>query len=215
MRTRITNTTTTTITTVAFLALAVAGAAEAHYINLTGGTLAGQPLSATEWIIDVAPGQPITGNILCTAFGGRSGPGVVIPFGYTWTWGSRASAIRTLSNNLPQSASNWNVPINLTAPNEPGVYHILFGLRGEFNMQQVFSATNWTRSVVWNDGNDFHDMDDATLQAAHESGFVSWSWLFNTGYTAADVGVMPIKVIVGSTVPAEATSWSRVKALYR
>ena len=195
--------------------LALAGEADAHYINLTGGTLAGQPLSATEWVIDVAPGQSITGNILCTAFGSRSQPSVVIPFGYTWTWGSRASAIRTLSSNLPQSASNWNVPINLTAPEEPGIYHILFGLRGEFNMQQVFSATNWTRSVVWNDGNDFHDMDDATLAAAHEYGFVSWSWLFTTGYLDQSVGVMPIKVVVGAIVPAESTSWGQVKALYR
>ncbi len=182
-----------------------ANSASAHYINLEGGTLAGQPLSDSLWTINVLPNQDITGNVLCEAYGSRSGPGVIVPFGYTWTWGSRSNAIVTLDTNLPQSPSDWNVPINLTAPSDPGTYYILFGARGEYNMQQIFSMTNWaTGKVVWNDGNDFHDMDDATLSYAHDHGNAPWTLLTPSGYVASTPGVMPIKVNV---VPIPGAIW--------
>jgi hypothetical protein len=54
-----------------------------HFINLEGGALAGQTLFPDDWIIDVQPGQTISGNILMEAFGTRSRLTVIVPFGYT------------------------------------------------------------------------------------------------------------------------------------
>ena len=180
-------------------------AAYGHSVFLEGGTLAGQALSPSQSSIDVRPGQNISGNVFAEAFGSRSIPTVIVPFGYTWTWGDRETDIVTLSGNLPQTASNWNVPINLTAPDSMGTHYILFGLRGEFTMQQVFSGTNWTYgSVVWHDGNDFHDMTDDELAFAHENGNVPWTLLMPTGYVPSQPGVMPIKVNV---VPIPGAAW--------
>jgi len=185
--------------------LCCASTAFSHSIFLEGGSLAGQDLSPTQWSIDVQPGQNINGNVLAEAFGSRSRPTVIVPFGYTWTWGDRETDIVTLSGNIPQTASDWNVPINLTAPGSMGTYSILFGLRGEFTMQQVFSGTNWTYgSVVWNDGNDFHDLSDEELTIAHENGNVPWTLLVTTGYVPSQPGVMPIKVNV---VPIPGAVW--------
>jgi hypothetical protein len=103
----------------------------------------------------------------------------------------------TLSGNISQSASDWNVPIDLTAPEAVGTYYILFGLRGEFTMEQVFSGTNWTYgSVVWNNGNDFHDMSADELAYAHENGNVPWTLLLPEGYIPSEPEVMPIQVNV-------------------
>jgi hypothetical protein len=201
---------------IAVLVFGSTGTANAHSIRLTGGTLAGQQLSDSLWTIIVSPDQDITGNILCEAYGSRAISSIVIPFGYTWTWESRETAIVTLSGNLPQSASNWDVPIDLTAPSDPGTYYILFGLRGEFNMAQIFSSTNWHMPApVWNDGNDFHDMDDAKLSYAHDHGNVTLPILTTSGYVDYEVGVMPIKVIVSGTTATRLGTWGKIKSLYQ
>ncbi len=186
------------------VALACSIPAPASTIFLTGGALNGQPLSPTEWTISVAPGEPITGNVLAQVHTTGSGPGVVFPLGYTWTWGLRQTAMVLLSSDAPFGTSNWNVPINLSAPTTPGTYYILFGVRGEFTLTQVFSATNWTAgSGVWGDGNDYHDMDDADLLTAHENGgFPDWPVLFPAGFQPSDTAVMPVQVNVEQPGPA-------------
>ena len=174
-----------------------------HHIFLEGGTLAGQSLSGSEWSINVLPEQAIAGNVTCRYYGSRSIPSVIVPFGYTWTWGNRSSSMVTLSSNIPQTESTSTYSLNLQAPLDEGTYYILFGLRGEYNMSQIFSCTNWTAgSPVWNDGNDYFDMDDNTLFFAHENGYVSWDILMPGGYQETTYGVMPIRVNV---VPEPAT----------
>jgi len=178
-----------------FIAVPSANAQSTSF--LTGGSLAGQPLSASQWSISVDPGALISGNVLLQNFNAHR-PGAVVPFGYTWTWGPRESSIVTVSNWISTGTTDWNVPISLTAPDTPGEYYLLFGHRGEFNLSQVFSATNWMAGpVVWHDGNDYHDMDPVTLQFAHDNGYAhKWSYLFSDGYRPTDLAVMPIKVNV-------------------
>jgi hypothetical protein len=69
------------------------------------------------------------------------------------------------------------------------------------NINQVMSATNWAvGSVTWNDGNDYHDMDDTDISSAHSNGYVQdWKYLFKDGYSSLDVSVMPIKVVVSGS----------------
>jgi len=175
--------------------------------TVIGGNLAGQPLSGSAWSISVLPGSEISGNVQVSNFNAHRA-GAVVPFGYTWTWGARESSIVTVDNWISTGSSNYNVPINLTAPEDTGIYYILFGHRGEFNLGQVFSATNWEkRSLTWNDGNDYHDMDDATLQFAHDNGYVeAWSYLFPSGYHDVNLAVLPIKINV-SNVPVPSAVW--------
>ena len=164
---------------------------------LTGGNLAGQTLSNTSWEISVNPGQSITGNVIFKAYNAHRSSAVV-PLGYTWTWGNRQTAIVTVDSWISTGWSNWDVSFNLTAPSTPGIYYILFGHRGEYTMSQVFSATNWkVGSGTWNDGNDYHDMNENTLLFALQYGYAQgWLWLFTGGYDPTNIAVMPIKVKV-------------------
>lgn len=173
---------------------------------LIGGTLAGQPLSESNWTISVEPNAPIHGKVVCRLFN-QHDIKAVVPFGYTWTWGEREHAIVTVNKWIQPGVSEWDAVINLTAPATPGTYYIIFAHRGEYNMSQIFSATNWVvGSVRWHDGNDFHDMDAATLEFAHEHGYVEeWPYLFDSGILHARIATLPIKVVVGN-VPSSRLS---------
>ena len=167
-------------------------------IFLTGGILAGQALSTSNWEISVGAGTQITGNVLFDV-SNFMGANAVAPLGYTWTWGERSTAIATIYGSIPTGTTSWNVPINLTAPLAPGTYYLLFGMNGEFNMSQVLSCDSWAASggVIWNDGNDYHDMAASDISFAHNNGFVdSWQYRTGSGYKPADVAMMPVKVVV-------------------
>lgn len=166
-------------------------------IKLTGGSLAGQALSASEWEITVSPGQPITGTVQCET-DNFMGSNAVAPFGYTWTWGTRETAIVGINGWIPTGKRQWSVPISLTAPTSPGTYYILFAFNGEFNMSQVLSCDNWSVSgIIWHDGNDYFDMDPTRLEFAHSCGFVrNWRYRNNGGYRDWEVPALPVKVVV-------------------
>ena len=167
-------------------------------IFLTGGMLSDQSLSSSVSTVFVEPGEPIIGTVSLLANNAHSRPSVVVPFGYTWTWGERESAIVTVQNDIVPGATNFNVPINLTAPSTTGTYYIIFGLRGEFTMRQVLSATNWTvGSGTWHDGNDYHDLTDNDLLLSKTLGYVpGWPYLFSGGYSDTSIAVMPLKIVV-------------------
>jgi hypothetical protein len=166
-------------------------------VFITGGTLAGQALSASNWQVTVAPGAQISGTVQLST-NNTMGSSAVAPFGYTWTWGDRVTSIGSINSWIPTGQQTWSATFNQTAPSTPGTWYILFGFNGEYTLQQVFSCTNWTNpTVVWNDGNDYFDMNATNLSAAHTVGYVaSWNYLFPDGVHLADVPVAPIKVVV-------------------
>jgi len=197
----------------AILICLFAGQSFASTILLTGGALNSQALSPTAWEINVTPGQQILGSITHQVTTTGTSASVVFPLGYTWTWGNRTTDMVLLSSDAPFGTSNWNTGINLTAPTTLGTYYILFSVRGEYTLGQVFSGTNWTAGAdVWNDGNDYFDMTDADLLFAHNNGYVSpWDLLLPAGYvtfTGAGFATMPVKITVaqrGGGVPEPAT----------
>ena len=180
-------------------------------IFITGGSINGTSLSSTQWDINASQGEVLSGTISITVTREASGPGVVLPLGYTWTWGARETSISSIATESGPGTQSYNVPINLNAPASDGVYYILFGTRGEFNLSQVFSATNWTasNSGVWHDGNDYYDMSDSDLLFAHENGYVAnWPLLTSGGYIIDERGngVAPIRINVGA-VPVPPAVW--------
>jgi len=166
-------------------------------IFLTGGTLAGQSLSASNWQVTVQPGAAISGTVQGQTTN-TMGSNAVAPFGYTWTWGNRQSSIVTVNSWINTGATSFSVPISLTAPSSPGTYYILFGFNGEYDMTQVLSCTNWASGdPVWNDGNDYFDMSGSQLTAAHSAGYVAaWPYKTGSGYTNTNVPTMPVKIVV-------------------
>ena len=177
------------------------GQSDPGTIKVTGGSLAGQSLSSSNWEISVAPGQSISGTVNVQSYN-EHGSTAVVPLGYTWTWGSRQSSITEVDDWIPVGTSNWSVPISLTAPSTPGTYYIIFGHSGEYNMSQVLSCTSWARgdgSAVWGDGNDYWDIPGSSLSFAHTNGYVSsWPYLRSDGYSNRTIAAAPIKVVVTS-----------------
>lgn len=169
-------------------------------IHVTGGVLANQALSSSSWEISVDAGQTITGTVNIST-NNLMISSAVAPFGYTWTWGPRETAVVEVNDWIPTGVTNWSVPISLTAPSEDGVYYILFGFNGEYNMSQVMSCHNWAAPtpIIWNDGNDYHDLDETRLEFAHINGYAQeWEYYFSSGRTTWEIPVAPIKIIVGS-----------------
>jgi hypothetical protein len=166
-------------------------------VLLTGGQLNGEPVGPANWTVTVSPGAPISGSVQLAALN-RMGSNAVAPFGYTWTWGPRTSSIAGISGWIPTGASSWTIPVNLTAPSTPGTYFILFAFRGEFNLAQVMSVTNWSAGgPVWNDGNDLVDVSECLLRFAHNFGFVpSWNLRYSSSFAKVDQPAAPIRIVV-------------------
>jgi len=166
-------------------------------IQLISGTVSGQILSPEDWTIYIRPGEAVNGTVVVQAHNAHRSSAVV-PFGYTWTWGARETAIVTINNWIPTGTRNWNISLNLNGPAIPGEYYVLFGLQGEFNMQQIFSCSNWQlNSLSWHDGNDYHDLSPGALALANEKGYVyDWPYDVLGGVVYPGLAVMPIKVVV-------------------
>jgi len=172
-------------------------------IALVSGELAGQQIGPDSWEIRVAPGETIAGTIR-TETDNFMGSGAVAPYGYTWTWGERTSAFEQIDSWISTGTSQHTTTISVSAPSQPGTYYILFGFGGEFNLSQVFSCDNWNApgDVVWNDGNDYHDLQSTQIEQASDLGFVdSWDYRFSSGYQTRDIPVAPIRVVVGDGSP--------------
>lgn len=162
------------------------------------GTLNGQNLDQNNWTVSVQRGQDIGGSIRCNAKN-TMGSGAVVQFGYTWTWGNREKAYRSLPSRIPNGrTSTQDVSISLTAPMTPGVYYVFIVFSGEYNLDQVFSMSNWSaRRIKWNDGNDIVDLREADILFAHKNGYVdAWPFMYSDKYGMYDIAVLPIRVIV-------------------
>ena len=149
-------------------------------VRVTGGVVVGQQLAATHPVILVRRGALIEGTVQLHADNiVLPAPGRTVPFGYTWNWGDRQTANAEISSSLPLGASDWSVPLNLSAPTQSGEYRILFGFDAGQNVQQVLSCTySKGLSAVWDDGNDYVDMSDDVLALATATGFVTgWPYL--------------------------------------
>ena len=87
--------------------------------------------------------------------------------------------------------------VSLTAPTEPGAYHVIFAFAWERKGDQVASASNWALGHdVWNDGNDIARVNDAQLAEAQASGYTSINWLGTSGYSSQYVPVDALTIEV-------------------
>ena len=75
---------------------------------------------------------------------------------------------------------------------------LLFGHRAAFTVDQVFSVTQLGNGKpVWNDGNDYHDLDFETLSDAQQYGYIDdWVFLREGAYEVRDVAITPIMIVV-------------------
>ncbi len=174
------------------------------YIKLQNGLLADQSIDSNTWTVYVEIGDSISGGVDCITENFMTHSNNA-PFGYTWTWGARTSDFVEIQNGIPTGKTFWSTEINLIAPDSAGTNFILFGFNNEPDLHRVMACDNWYANgdVIWNDGNDYFDIDGAKLDFANNYGFINnWKYRFTNGYTDVDIPVMPIKVIVDVPEPS-------------
>jgi len=146
--------------------------AELSRLRLVAAELNDVVLSPANPSLRVAPGGSIVGRAEFR-YTSRWGAAAVM-FGLVPTWGDRATNFVTVgplvtpAENLTQTAT-----IQLEAPGQPGVYHIIFVFQAEPSVEYIFSVTNWTMGrPIWNDGNDIIDWSREQIAVANVTGSV-------------------------------------------
>jgi hypothetical protein len=174
---------------------------------LPGGQLNGQPIDATHDTITVAAGQSLNGTVNVRMLS-THGSNAVVPIAGTTTWGERETAGWTVVSHVNPGWHDLAIAIDQAAPTKPGIYYILIASRGEFNWQQIVSATNWSYSggVTWHDGNDVGwDWGDQQYQETRAQGWTTWPVLGNGGFWDNVQGATWVQVRVRG-------DWSRLNA---
>ncbi len=197
----------TKLTVLITLILCVAASTGLAYDTVllrTGGLLNGQVVDDTNYTVEVEPGQAIAGTINIRALNDHANAGAIVPVAATVTWGNRATQPWRVSSHISQGWHNLTANVNKTAPTAPGTYYIVFGNQGEFNEDQIMSATNWAfGTVVWHDGNDLGwDWSAAQFQQAHDTGTVTQLQLGGGGiYGSGNFGANWVAVEVVDPAP--------------
>ena len=147
--------------------------------------------------LTVAPGSLLQGAVTLRVING--GPGfAVAPLIQTPSWGDHETSWSSIGYVRP-GESQFTAQVNLTAPVQPGVYHILFAFQLETDGESVASATNWARyNNIWNDGNDIADFNSSQIQQAQQTGCAINPWLMETGIQPAYVPADAITVDVAA-----------------
>jgi hypothetical protein len=180
------------------LATDCANAGNAHgLIQIVSGTGAYANVDDAHKSLSVVPGSLLQGTIALHVING--GPGFAIaPLVQTPSWGNHETSW-SLIGYLRPGESQFTAQANLTAPVQPGVYHILFAFQLETNGGSVASATSWARyKNIWNDGNDIADFNSSQIQQAQQTGCALNPWLTETGIQSIYVPVDAITVDVAA-----------------
>jgi serine/threonine-protein kinase len=170
----------------------------ACFISLKpGGKLNETAIDSRNSTLTVSPGVPIRGTIRINVRNDNS-PNAVVPVVYTPTWGAHKDSWREVDPWISPGSKDYEVPMSLTAPTNPGTYYIIFASAGQTASHYVASMTAWPRgSSVWDDGNDLADLTDAEMKGALSNGFASVRVLDLDGtYKDTAIGCTYIKIIV-------------------
>ena len=204
-------------------AAGTAPTAEGDRIVLHGGSLNGQPIDSANPSLSVAPGQVVSGTVDLSVTNNH-GDHAIFPVGATTTWGSHQSSYWGLSIRPPAfGTSRREVSINVTAPDQPGTYAIIFAAQAETTLEHVMSATHWTSgSPRWDNGDDVAGWDASQIDFAIANGYLlapQYGWDEPT----ARFGATAVKIIVddadsrstpqGARFDAVDTGWSHTCAI--
>ena len=165
-------------------------------VYLNGATLNGQQVASASPSITVGAGEAISGTVTLTVHNDHLS-GAVFPVEGTPTWGDHADSYWRLPISVPAfDSTRGNASVNLTAPDTPGEYAIVFVAQAELTGGYVSSATHWTSGGPrWNNGDDVASWDDATIDFAIDNGYVlapQYGW----DESKAHFGAAAIKVVV-------------------
>jgi hypothetical protein len=185
----------------------------------TGGTLkimsgSGDfaAISSLNKTLNVSPLKALSGTVMLQAW--NLGPAfAVAPLIYTASWGDPSSSWKSVNDWIPSGQSNQTAPLSLVAPENPGVYHIIFAFEWEKGGEHVASGTNFPLGAPrWHDGHDVASLSGDKLAEAQARGYTTMTWLFGGGYSSQYVPVDAITLIVKSIGTFQKPSDERASA---
>ena len=184
-------------------------------LSIGSGTGAFSALTSSHKETVVAPGQRISGSITLTSVNRYGYPTSFIG---TPSWGDPSLAYWTITNSLANGTSTLSVPVDLTAPTQPGTYHLFFAALDNSPTGTASQTVPFSASPVWNDGNDIASLNGSQVAQAQDYGFILNNLLFVTnktsstyflGYVAVDVVKITVSTgVVSTTATTTASSTS-------
>ena len=173
----------------------------------SGGSLNDTSINISEPVVTVETGDSINGTIKIQVENGH-GSSAVVPVIYTPTWGSHSTSYETVDSWADTGTSNYDVTIDLTAPDESGTYYIIFASAGQTNGSYIASFTQWTVGTPsWNDGNDLADYTESDMGNCLSTGSAEVSDLLSDGsHVQTTYGVTYIKINVINTSSTTTTT---------
>ena len=182
----------------------VAPAPEGDRIVLHGGTLNGNHIDSTNPSLRVPPGQSISGTVDLSVTNHHGGH-AIFPVGATTTWGPHQTSYWRLPIRPPAfGTSRQEVSINLTAPEQPGNYAIIFAAQAETSLGHVMSGTHWpSGGPRWDNGDDVAGWNTSQIDFAIAHGYVlapQHGW----GQPTARFGAAAVKIVVSGDASSAA-----------
>ena len=181
-------------------------------IRLLGGRINGQSLNVDAPTISVTSGEAISGVATISVTNAHRSH-AVFPVGATPSWGPHASSYWTIDGwATAMATTEYEVPINLTAPMEPGTHAIIFAAAAETSLAHVMSATHWASgSPTWDDGDDIAGWNTLKWDSAIGHGFVIAPH-FGKSSERFGAAVIRIEVVADPAVKGMQTRFASVSA---
>ncbi len=146
-------------------------------IALDTGTLNGQALNTFNPRVVVEPGAKITG-MLNIAVTNTHSSDEVFPVGATPSWGDRQSSYWEIENWASPGDSQYEVTVDLTAPDEVGTYYLILAAAAELTVADIMSGTHYSSQAEerWDDADDLAAWSDEQIEEAIARGRVNVDW---------------------------------------
>jgi serine/threonine protein kinase len=147
---------------------------EVHIISGSGDF---NDVSANNKVITILPGAKLVGKIKLHVR--NLGPAnAVAPLVYTPSWGEPSISWHTIQNSIPMGETDPEAQISLTAPDSPGVYHLIFAFQRQIDGDYVASATDWSVGASrWGEGHALASLNAQQINEAQSSGSTMVNWL--------------------------------------
>ncbi len=170
-------------------------------LAVLSGTLNESSLNPLDPVIEVDASSKITGQIRL-ALDNTHASNEVFAVGATPTWGAASESWWEVVAWASAGASEIMLDVDLSAPAEPGTYHVLVAGANELTAADVMSGTHFESSgpELFGDADDVAVWGAARIAAAVVDGWVSVEWYSDYSAEIAATAIR-IEVLESSVVP--------------
>lgn len=171
-------------------------------VTLVGGTLNQTRITPFAASLAVAPGAKISGT-LDLAVENTHARSEVFQLVQVQTWGEVQSGFRELDDRVLPGSTRHTAAVDLTAPTQPGTYHLIIAAAAEPGAAEIASGTHWESADAprWGDTDDLAAWDTQRLAQATGQGWVEVEWY---QHHRVEIGAFALEVVVAAPTQVDA-----------